>query len=72
MTLWLYLLSDHSGAWPVLREDPLPPGRCLCGGTIRVELHGRFTDPPSAWRAFHVLEGTARERQGIGAFPPGG
>jgi len=65
MTLWLYLLSDHAGAWPVLREDPLPPGPGLCDGRIHVELRGRFTDPPCAWRAFHELEGALREPPGL-------
>lgn len=61
MTLWLYLLSDPAGSWPVLREQPLPSGLLLCDGRILVELFGRFTDAERAWAAFRKLEGWAGE-----------
>jgi hypothetical protein len=77
MTLWLYLLSDPAGSWPVLREQPLPSGLLLCDGRILVELFGRFTDAERAWAAFHKLEALAAAsaqgsapRTPLGSQPP--
>ena len=56
MALWLYLLSDEGGSWPVLKEEPLPPGLFLCDGTVLAELFGRYEDRAVAWTAFHKLE----------------
>jgi hypothetical protein len=56
MTLWLYRLSDRGGSWPVLRDEPLPPGDRLCEGEIEVVSLGSFPDAERAWAAFHALE----------------
>jgi hypothetical protein len=61
MALWLYLLSDEGGSWPVLKEEPLPPGLLLCGGKVLVELFGRYEDRSAAWAAFRRLEAFALE-----------
>lgn len=62
MALWLYLLSDEGGSWPVLKEAPLPPGLLLCGGKLLVELFGRFENRAAAWTAFRRLEALAGSR----------
>jgi hypothetical protein len=59
MALWLYLLSDEGGSWPVLKEAPLPSGLLLCGGKVLVELFGRFEDRAAAWTGFRRLEAFA-------------
>ena len=59
MALWLYLLSDDGGSWPVLREEPLPSGLLLCDGKVLVELFGRYEDRGAAWTAFRRLEAFA-------------
>jgi hypothetical protein len=56
MALWLYLLSDEGGSWPVLKEEPLPPGLFLCDGKVLAELFGRYEDRGVAWTAFQRLE----------------
>jgi hypothetical protein len=56
MALWLYLLSDEGGSWPVLKDEPLPSGLLLCGGKVLVELFGRYEDRVAAWGAFRRLE----------------
>ena len=44
MALWLYLLSDEGGSWPVLKERPLALGLLLCDGKILAEFFGRYED----------------------------
>jgi hypothetical protein len=61
MALWLYLLSDEGGSWPVLKEEPLPPGLLLAGGKVLVELFGRYERRDAAWTAFHRLEALSLE-----------
>jgi len=56
MALWLYLLSDEGGSWPVLRDEPLPPGLLLAEGRVLVELFGRYEQRDAAWIAFRKLE----------------
>ena len=56
MALWLYLLSDEGGSWPVLKEEPLPSGLLLAEGRVLVELFGRFEQRDAAWTAFRKLE----------------
>ena len=60
MALWLYLLSDEGGSWPVLKDRPLPSSLLLCDGKILAELFGRYEDKGSAWTAFQRLEGLVR------------
>jgi hypothetical protein len=60
MALWLYLLSDEGGSWPVLKDQPLPSGLLLCGGRVLAELFGRYEDRGTAWTAFLRLEASAR------------
>ena len=59
MALWLYLLSDEAGSWPVLKEEALPPGLLLAEGRVLVELFGRFEQRDVAWTAFRKLEALA-------------
>jgi hypothetical protein len=59
MALWLYLLSDEGGSWPVLKEQPLPRGLLLCEGKVLVELFGRYENRGEAWTAFRRLEAFA-------------
>lgn len=56
MALWLYLLSDEGGSWPVLKEEPLPSGLLLAEGRVLVELFGRYEQRDAAWTAFRKLE----------------
>lgn len=56
MALWLYLLSDEGGSWPVLKDEPLPPGLLLAEGRVLVELFGRYEQRDAAWIAFRKLE----------------
>jgi hypothetical protein len=59
MALWLYLLSDEGGSWPVLKKEPLPSGLWHCGGSVLAELFGRYEDRGAAWTAFRRLEAIA-------------
>jgi len=59
MALWLYLLSDEGGSWPVLKDEPLPPGLLLAEGRVLVELFGRYEQRDAAWIAFRKLEAMA-------------
>jgi hypothetical protein len=61
MALWLYLLSDEGGSWPVLKDAPLPSGLFLCEGKVLVELFGRYEDRGAAWTAFRRLEAFVSE-----------
>jgi hypothetical protein len=65
MALWLYLLSDEAGSWPVLKDEPLPPGLLLAEGKVLVELFGRYEHREAAWSAFRKLEALS-----LGAPPP--
>jgi hypothetical protein len=56
MAHWLYLLSDERGSWPVLKDEPLPPGILLAGGRVLAELFGRYDDQESAMNALKKLE----------------
>jgi hypothetical protein len=59
MALWLYLLSDEGGSWPVLKDEPLPSGLLHCRGRVLAELFGRYEDRSAAWTAFRRLEAIA-------------